>query len=308
MKLEKLGSTDLKVSSICYGCGNFGEKLDRDAAFYVLDRYTGEGGNFLDTANVYCRWVEGLANSSEQILGEWLKSRKKSGKVVIATKGGHYDFRNPQVSRVNKKEITRDLEESLKTLGLDTIDFYWLHRDKETKEIGEILDIMEELVKTGKIRYYGASNFKLWRLQEADHCAKHKGYQGFSAVSNQWCLAKIKEGSPLYADKTLVRTESGLLNWHKETQMPLLPFTSSGHGIFEKMAAGPLVSPFLETYGNSENEKLYQELLKKKEETGASLYALSLKALREQGFPVIPICSAGKISQMDGILEALHIC
>lgn len=308
MGLEKLGKTELKVSGICYGCGNFGEKLSREQAFEVLDRYVGEGGNFLDTANVYCRWIEGLENSSEQILGEWLRSRGKKERVVIATKGGHYDFKAPDVSRVNKKEITIDLEESLKTLGVDTIDFYWLHRDDEAKDVEEILEIMEGLVRSGKIRYYGASNYKLERLKQADKYAKEKGIPGFSAVSNQWCLAKINPDSPLYVDKTLVLTDNTLFEWHRKTQTPLIPFTSSGHGVFEKMAAGPLSVPFLKTYGNEENEKLFRELLRKKEETGVSLYALSLMELKKKGVQVIPVCSVSRSSQMDGIIEAMHLC
>jgi aryl-alcohol dehydrogenase-like predicted oxidoreductase len=73
--------------------------------------------------------------------------------VVIATKGGHYDFSAPDVSKVNRTDVVHDLNESLKTLDLDHIDLYWLHRDDENKDIGEILELMEELAKEGKIRF-----------------------------------------------------------------------------------------------------------------------------------------------------------
>lgn len=135
MKYVNLKDTDLKLSNICLGTANFGTSLNEEMAFSLLDEFVRQGGNFIDTANVYCRWVPGNGNSSERFLGNWLKSRGAYNDVVIATKGAHYDMAHPEISRVTEEAIRFDIEESSQTMGLDVLDFYWLHRDDENKPI-----------------------------------------------------------------------------------------------------------------------------------------------------------------------------
>ena len=156
MKYIKLHDTSLVLSNICLGGGSFGTGLSESQTFEILDAFVEAGGNFADTANVYGKWAEDGKNHSEELIGKWIKSRNAYGKIIIATKGGHYDLSTPQLSRVNRSEVQKDIEESLKSLGIDSIDFYWLHRDNESKPAEEIIDFMEAFVKEGKIRYYGA--------------------------------------------------------------------------------------------------------------------------------------------------------
>ena len=153
----RFGKTDLSVSPMCLGTANFGLQTDKQTAFQLLDALCEVGGNFLDTANVYCKWVPGKGNCSERIIGEWLRERKPRD-MVVATKGGHYSFLRPWVSRVTEKAVRADLEESLRTLSKDCIDFYWLHRDNEALSPEEISDFMERLVQEGKIRWWGISS------------------------------------------------------------------------------------------------------------------------------------------------------
>lgn len=322
MKTIQLKNTDLCVSNLCMGTGGFGEKLSREQAFEVLDAYTQAGGNFLDTANVYCRWVPGLDNSSEQIIGEWLKSRKAYGKVVIATKGGHYDFKNPSVPRVERNAVKRDLEESLQTLGLDCIDFYWLHRDDPNRPVEEVLEFLEEFRKEGKIRYYGGSNFTLERLKAYQQAAENMGAQGFSGVSNQWSLAGQSAGW-VPGDATLVGVKQEEYRWHCETGMPLIPFTATASGFFEKLfAAGAQVkdgkllsdpqtlalsSNVKEQYLNERNLKIYEMLCQLSKETGYSLFTLSLSYLLNQPFQVIPVSAVSRLEQLEGLLAASEL-
>ena len=151
MKYIQLNDTDLNVSRICLGTEGFGDKTDQEKSFEILDDFVRAGGNFIDTANVYCKWLEGHGNCSEQIIGKWLKDRGAEGKVIVATKGAHYSFEDPGRSRVNREDIRADLDESLRTLGTEVIDFYWLHRDDPEKPVEEIVDILEELKKDGTI-------------------------------------------------------------------------------------------------------------------------------------------------------------
>ncbi len=305
MKKKQFGNTQLVLSSICYGTGNFGEKITKEEAFYNLDAFVDAGGNFIDSANVYCRWVPGLGNSSERYLGEWLRLRKANDKVVIATKGGHYDLAHPEISRVNRQEVRKDLEESLQSLGLDHLDFYWLHRDDPEQNIEEIIDMMEELVKEGKIRYYGASNYTKERLEKAAKYAKGKGLQGFSAISNQWSMASVNPGGNLNSDPTLVLVDEDYYQWHKESKMPLVPYSSAALGYLEKAYQGKPMSPALEkAYGNSRNAEIIKVLGELSEDIGVSVHALSLAWLMNQEFPVFPIASVTKFSQLEEFLQA----
>lgn len=308
MKKIALKNTDLVVSNICFGTGNFGEKLNEEQAFHALDTFVEAGGNFIDTANCYCRWVPGNDNTSEHMIGNWLKSRNAYDRVIIATKGCHHDFGDPAQNRVNKDCLHRDLEESLSTMGLNCIDFYWVHRDNEEKPIEEIIDMMEELRVEGKIRYYGASNYKLYRMKQAQDYAKKRGIQGFSAVSNQFSFATVNEGCNVNQDPTLVLMDSDYYGWHKETGMPIVSYTSTAFGFFEKMdRREPVREEMVKAYDNQRNREALVQMQEMKAKTGKSVMALSIAALINQPFQTIPIASVSRLEQLDGILEGSDI-
>ena len=321
MRYRTIKNTDLKVGNLCLGTAPFGEKISREEAFDILDAYVREGGNFLDTANIYCKWIPGVGNCSEHVLGEWLKARGAFKEVVIATKGGHYLFDIPgRKSRVNEAEVRKDLEDSLKTLGLDTIDFYWLHRDDEAKPIEEIIDLLEKLKREGKIRYYGLSNYKIERVEQARSYLKSKGLEGPYAVSNQWSMASINPGKNTNPDPTLVEFTKEEYQWHVQTQIPAIPFSSTAMGFFEKLKKagvkaqdGRLICEgsreiigvsLWDAYNNEDNLKKYETLLKLQEETGHSLQALSLAYLISQPFQVFPVGAVRNVEQLKGFLEA----
>lgn len=308
MRKQMLLGTDLNLSNICYGTGNFGTRLTREEGFAVLDAYADVGGNFIDTANVYCKWVEGLGNSSEQYIGAWLKARNAYNKMVIATKGGHYSFDQPQIPRINKAELQKDLEESLRTLGLDHIDFYWLHRDDERQEIGAIMEIMEGFVKEGKIRYYGASNYTRERMEAARIYADKTGINGFTAVSNQWSMAEVNPGCNINSDPSLVMMDKAYYQWHEQHQVPIIPFSASAYGIFQKRLLGQQLSAEMKkAYTNHKNDVIYQGLCLMSEETGLSVYALSVAWLLNQPFQVFPVASVSKVSQLKDFFEASEV-
>ena len=232
MKYIQLNDTDLNVSRICLGTAGFGDKTDQEKSFEILDDFVRAGGNFIDTANVYCKWLEGHGNCSEQIIGRWLKARGARGKVIVATKGAHYSFENPGRSRVNREDIRADLDESLRTLGTEVIDFYWLHRDDPEKPVEEIVDILEEMQKEGRIRYFGFSNYRTDRLKALEQCLKERKKSGVTAVSNQWSLAGINPGGNTNPDPTLVEFSREEYRWHCETGAASIPFSSTAMGFF----------------------------------------------------------------------------
>ena len=323
MKYVKLHNTLLELSNICLGGGSFGTGLDETQTFEILDAFTAAGGNFVDTANVYGKWAEDKINHSEKTIGKWIKSRNAYDKIIIATKGAHYNLDTPNLPRLSKQDIQKDIEESLTALGLDCIDFYWLHRDDERRDIEEIIDTMESFVAEGKIRYYGASNYRLNRMKEAVAYSQKNNCQGFSAVSNQWSLASVNPESRASSDPTLAWMTKEFYQWHKKTKMPSIPYSATASGFFEKLfnakplvKDGILITPYdnielpeyiKKAYINETNLRTYEELLKLKDKYNLSLYTLSVACLLNQPFDVIPISSVRNIEQLNGFLQASDI-
>lgn len=322
MKQVVIPNTDLKVSNICLGAGNFGDKLNEEEAYQVLDSFVLAGGNFIDTAKVYCSWVTG-DNSSEQYIGKWLKLRNTYQNVMIATKGAHYIIGDKEKNpRMNKKDVTIDLEESLRTLGLDCIGLYYLHRDDKHRPVEEIVDLCENFVKEGKIRYYAFSNWDIDRATSALDYAKNTGKKGFVALSNQYSLAYVKKENNMNPDKTLSLTDMDYLAWHKETGIPLIPYTSVANGFYEKLRNsgayqnGTLQSELLgktmsermiRAFINPCNLKRYEILEELKKEYGYSMIDLSLAYLTNHSAPIIPVVSVRNLAQLEPVVRASEI-
>ena len=299
-----LGNTDLLVSPIGLGADHFGTRIAEKDAFYLIDAFLDGGGNLLDTANVYGRFSPGCANESERVLGSW---RRAGGRgALIATKGGHYTPGHPTEMRLSRAEIEQDLEDSLRTLGLDCIDFYWLHRDDPTREIGEIIETMEGLVRAGKIRYYGASNYTAERLAAADAYAAAHGYTGFSAVSNLYSAAVRSPES--ISDPTLVATRAAELAYHAASGKPLIPYEATARGFFAKLAAGMPLSPALSlAYGSEKNRAAYARVTALAKEHACSVQTAALLAARQQPFQVIPLTGVRDRVQLLDVLAALRL-
>src|SRR4051812_17211547 len=154
--MATIGSSGIEVSQLCLGANVFGWTADRDTSFAVLDAYVAAGGNFVDTADSYMWRAPGNSGGeSETIIGEWLAARGNRDDMVIATKVGSWPER-PGLSRAN---ITAAVEDSLRRLQTDRIDLYYAHRDDPETAQEETLDAFDSLVRAGKVRAIGASNF-----------------------------------------------------------------------------------------------------------------------------------------------------
>lgn len=166
MKEIVIPKTELKVSALCLGGGPHG--VDPEESEKVLDYYLASGGNFIDTANIYGQWKPGGGVSvSERFLGKYIKSRKCRNRIVLDTKGAAPHFDTMHVPRVSRKDILHDIDDSLKNLQVDYVDLYWLHHDDEKISVEEIIDTLVALVREGKIRYFGCSNWNTARIREA---------------------------------------------------------------------------------------------------------------------------------------------
>lgn len=169
IKYKKLGRTGLKVSELCMGSMQFGWTADENLSFKILNSAYAKGINFIDTADVYSRWVEGNPGGvSETIIGEWIKnSGVRREDVIIATKVRAQIGEGPNDQGLSRGHIMNAVEGSLRRLGTDYIDLYQAHWYDNETPIDETLDTFHDLVRQGKVRYTGASNYPAWRLMEA---------------------------------------------------------------------------------------------------------------------------------------------
>lgn len=182
---------------------------------------------------------------------------------------------------------------------------------------------INRLKKEGKIRYYGLSNYRASRLARAKKYLSEKGLAGPYAVSNQWSLATINKDGNKNQDPTIVQMGEELYQWHKETETPLVPFTSTAQGFFEKLKRagvksenGQVISienpqaipeSLKAVYWNEENLRSYEKLLEIQKETGHSLHALSVAWLFGQPFQAFGLGSARTTEQLRGLCEASEI-
>ncbi|WP_421944389.1 aldo/keto reductase [Pedobacter sp.] len=165
MEKRILGKTDLNIAPIVFGGNVFGWTIDEKKSFEILDQFIENGFNFIDTADVYSRWVPGnKGGESETIIGNWLKKQNKRHDVIIATKVGS-DMGSGK--SLKKDYIINQIEHSLSRLKTDYIDLYFSHFDDEVTPVEETLSAYETLIKAGKIRWIGASNFSAERLKES---------------------------------------------------------------------------------------------------------------------------------------------
>ncbi|WP_231463108.1 aldo/keto reductase [Pedobacter sp. Leaf132] len=165
MEKRILGKTDLNIAPIVFGGNVFGWTVDEQKSFEILNQFIESGFNFIDTADVYSRWMPGnKGGESETIIGNWLKKQNKRHDVIIATKVGS-DMGNGK--SLKKDYIINQVEHSLSRLQTDYIDLYFSHFDDEQTPVDETLSAYETLIKAGKIRWIGASNFSAERLKES---------------------------------------------------------------------------------------------------------------------------------------------
>ena len=180
MRYRQLGRSGLTVSVVGLGCNNFGMRIDLETARPVVDTAIEQGINLFDTADVYGR------GSSETILGELLKGRRDD--AIIATKWGAPMRDNPPPARGSRRYIRQAVEASLRRLQTDYIDLYQLHRYDPLTPMAETLDALDELVKEGKVRYIGSSNFTAWQLADAEWLARTNHTERYISAQNHYSL------------------------------------------------------------------------------------------------------------------------
>ena len=308
MQLLQLPGTALSVSPLCLGGVPFGLTLTEPESFALLDRFVALGGNFLDTARIYSDWVPGEFRRSERILGDWLQSRGRRDRLIVATKGAHPFIDSLTVPRTSAAEIRDDLEGSLRTLRTEVVDLYWLHRDDETRPVAHFIDVLNQFLREGKIRAFGASNWTAARLRTANAHARATGQQGFVANQPFWSLGcqQAKPSTIL----GLVKFDAEAWRFHRETGLAVLPYTSQANGFFSKLALPPdrraadLAKSDYYTPPNLAAGQIVARLAREKQVNPS---AIVLAYVRSRPFPVVPIVGCRTHAQLDDTIAGLAV-
>lgn len=292
----------LRPSRLSLGTAPFGTAIPRETAFRILDAYIAAGGNLLDTAAVYGFGV------SEQTIGAWMASRGARDRVLISTKGGHPAIPSWE-KRITEADIRSDIEASLHNLGTDCVDIYFLHRDDEALPVSEIMPMLDCLVREGKTRYLGASNWTVARINEANAFARRHGLAEFAVSQIMWSGACINK-EKVY-DQTLVVMDDAEHASYAANHMPVMAYTSQAQGLFSRIQKGgydSLSEAMAATYLNDTTRHRAEIIFSIAAETGLSPTALSLAyLLYDHRVNALPILGISKTERLTEALQVLDL-
>ena len=283
-----------KSAKVLLGTGGFGTGTSQSESFELMDKYVYLGGNHFDTARIY-----GMGKS-EEVIGEWLKNKNRS-EYVVSTKGAHPELETMHVSRLSEAEVRSDLEASLKALQTDYVDIYWLHRDDEKIPAGQIVEMLNQFVKEGKVRKIGCSNWTVKRIEEANSYAAAHSLQGFVASQIRFSPAFTVES--YIGDDTLVEMNAVEYDYYLRSGMPVVAYEALAKGFFSKYlsTAGrdSIRKDILERYDSEENRekvKIMAEICKKYGISPAS--AVCAAHISNKAVHTFPIIGSRTVEQL----------
>ncbi|QSB12896.1 aldo/keto reductase [Natronosporangium hydrolyticum] len=301
MEQEFLGRTGLKVSQLCLGTMSFGGSTDEQTAHSMLDRFVDAGGTFIDSADVYG------AGRSEEIVGRWL-ARRSRDELVVATKAYGDMGSGPNDAGAGRKHLLSAAEASLRRLQTDYIDLYQIHVFDDATPIEETLATLDGLVRSGKVRFLGASNYAGWQLQKSIDLARYRGWEPFACLQPLYNLLDRETEWDLLP---ICRNEGvGLIPWS-----PLRGGWLAGRyrrGMTEPPAgsrvdADPDAGGWPEawrTYANDRTWDVIDTLVEVAEKTGRSPAQVALRWLIQQPGVTAPIIGARTPEQLEDNLAA----
>ncbi len=302
MQKRQLGRSGIEVPPLIFGGNVFGWTADEATSFRLLDRLFDTGFTAIDTADVYSVWVPGHAGGeSETIIGKWLKQRGGRDKVIIATKVGAKMGSGEK--GLSKAWIMQEVEHSLRRLQTDYIDLYQAHYDDEATPLQETLEAFAALIRQGKVRAIGASNYSAKRLEEALHISKTSGLPRYESLQPHYNLleraAYEQELEPLCLKEGL-----GVIPYYG-----LASGFLTGKYRSEADLAKSVRGPNLRKYLNARGLRVLAALDSVAKRLGATPAQIALAWLMARPSITAPIASATSLAQLDEILKAadLHL-
>lgn len=297
MDKRKLGRSGLAVSELCFGGNVFGWTADKATSFDLLDAYLAAGGNFIDTADVYSIWAPGnQGGESETVIGKWLKARGNRDQVIIATKVGMEMA--PDRKGLSRSYITQSVEDSLRRLQTEYIDLYQSHVDDEDTSLTETLDTYQELIKQGKVRAIGASNYSAARLTEALAVAKDNGLPRYESLQPLYNLYE-REGFEQELQGLCAEEEIGVMNYSS-----LASGFLTGKYRSEADLAGRARGRSAKKYLNERGLRILAAMDQVVANHGATHAQVALAWLLARPGVTSPIVSATSVTQLNQIVTA----
>lgn len=300
MDKRRIGRSDLTVAPFCLGGNVFGWTADEATSFAILDRFVDQGFDFIDTADVYSRWAPGHSGGeSEAVIGRWLAARPGAReKIVLATKVG-MDM-GEAGKGLSAAHIERSCEASLRRLQTDRIDLYQSHLDDAGVPFEETLSAYDRLIKAGKVRVIGASNYEAGRLRDALAVSKAKGLPRYECLQPEYSLAARGYESEL---EPLCRTEEIGVIGYFSLAAGFLTGKYRQAGAAAGRAREGRVSPYL----NPKGFALLNRLDAVAGEHGASPAQVALAWIIARPGITAPIASATSVAQLDELLGAARL-
>jgi aryl-alcohol dehydrogenase-like predicted oxidoreductase len=301
MEKRRIGRSELVVAPLCFGGNVFGWTADEATSFALLDAFVAQGFDFIDTADVYSRWAPGnQGGESETIIGRWLKRSGKRDRVVIATKVGME--MGPDRKGLSRRWIRQSVEDSLRRLQTDRIDLYQAHRDDPETPLEETLGAFAELVREGKVRAIGASNYGAARLAEALATRARAG------------LPRYESLQPEYNLYDRAAYEGELETLCREHQLGVIPYYSLASGFLTGKYRSPAdagKSPRGEgiaaKYLNERGRRILAALDAAAARHGATPAQVALAWLIARPGITAPIASATSLAQLEELAGAVRL-
>ncbi len=298
MQTRKLGSLD--IAPLVFGGNVFGWTVDEKGSFALLDAFLDAGFNCVDTADVYSKWKPGnTGGESETIIGKWFKSTGKRDKVILATKCGMEMA--PDKKGLSKAYIMRAVEDSLKRLQTDVIDLYQSHRDDPETPIEETMEAHAALVKAGKVRVVGASNYNAARLKASLQASAKAGIPRYATLQPHYNLC----------DRT--EFEGALQDLCVAEKIGVIPYYSLASGFLtgkyrsEADLAGKARAGGVKKYVNARGFGIVKALDGVAAKHGATPAQVALAWLLAQPAIAAPIASATTLAQLADILKSTKL-
>lgn len=297
MDKRKLGSTDLLVSPITFGGNVFGWTLDEAKSFEILDGFFEAGFNFVDTADTYSRWVEGNeGGESEKIIGKWMKARNNRNKVILATKVGG-DMGSGKKS-LAKAHIIASIDGSLKRLQTDYVDLYQSHYDDPETPIEETLEAYDQLIRAGKVRWIGASNFSAERLKESLDISQRLSLPKYQSFQPEYNLYK-RENFEKEFEQICLDNKLGVIGYYSLASGFLTgKYRSEADFGKSKRGAG------IKAYMNDRGFKILKALDEVSEQYNSAPASVALAWLIARPSVTAPIASVTSLTQLEELTRA----
>lgn len=300
METLSLGLSKQEVSAICLGTMYFGSSVDEETSIRLLDVYTDVGGSFLDTANAYARWVPGCnAGESETVLANWFKMRGNRHEIFLATKVGFPAPVDGIEFGQSAAQIEQACEASLKRMGTDYIDLYYSHADDRGHPMEERLEALSRLVKAGKVRFIGASNFMDWRLEEAKWLSSINDWPEYCCIQQRYTYVRPQAGA-VYDPHVVVNDE--LLDYCKNRNLRILAYSPLMSGAYVRDDRR-----FPDEYYGPDLETRLGMIATIAEETGATANQVVLAWLLRSEPAVIPLVAASREEHLRENIGSLKV-